>query len=145
MTTKKQYICAAILSGVALTTSTAYAETKTYEFTGFTEADVSAGIVTNITVGGDYSVRAEAEPKGLETLKIEQRGDALKIGRTKKIWDLGRVPKVTVTITMPRLEGIDASSGSSVNASGIKASDFNADVSSGASVELSGSCENNCR
>ena len=46
----------------------------------------------------------------------------------------------TVTITGPNLEGVEASSGSSAQVSGVVADEFDIDVSSGASVTISGAC-----
>lgn len=120
----------------------AYADTQSYDFSGFTVIDASAGVDVEVTVGGSYSVRAEGEPEALERLKIERDGDALEIGRThdRAFFSPGRKWKVTVYVTMPELNGVDASSGADVVASGIDAGDFSASVSSGADATLSGSC-----
>ena len=47
---------------------------------------------------------------------------------------------MTVKITAPDLNAVEASSGSSIRASGIKSDAFALKVSSGASAELSGTC-----
>lgn len=129
---------AASLSAVTL----AHAETQSYDFSGFTVIDASAGVDVEVAVGGDYSVRAEGEPEALERLRIEREGNALEIGRTRdrSFFSPGRKWNVTVYVSMPELDGVDASSGADVVASGIDAGDFDASVSSGADATLSGRC-----
>ncbi|WP_428407958.1 head GIN domain-containing protein [Hyphococcus sp.] len=122
--------------------SLAYADTQSYDFSGFTMIDASAGVDVEVTVGGAYSVRAEGEAEALERLRIERDGDALEIGRThdRSFFSPGRKWQVTVYVTMPELNGVDVSSGADVKASGIDAGDFNASVSSGSDAVLSGRC-----
>lgn len=134
-----------LLSGVAvaaLLASPALAETKTYDLKGFTRISAAAGVAVNVSVGGDYSVRAESSSEGLERLKIELVGDELRIGRHNKMnfrWKRG--DEVTVDVTTPALSALDVSSGASLEASGIDADAFSVDVSSGASLEAAGRCD----
>ncbi|WP_375206730.1 head GIN domain-containing protein [Hyphococcus sp.] len=129
---------AASLSAMSL----AHADSQTYDFSGFTEIDASAGVDVEVTVGGAYSVRAEGESEALERLRIERDGSALEIGRTRNssFFSPGRKWRVTVYVTTPELNGVDVSSGADVNAEGIDAGDFSASVSSGADAVLSGRC-----
>ncbi|MFC2951973.1 head GIN domain-containing protein [Marinicaulis aureus] len=129
---------AAALSALAF----AHAETQTYDFSGFSVIDASAGVDVEVRVGGAYSVRAEGEPEALERLRIERDGDVLEIGRVRdrSFFSPGRKWKVVVYVNMPELNGVDASSGSDVTATGIDAGEFSASVSSGADASLRGTC-----
>lgn len=129
---------AASLSALAF----AHAETQSYDFSGFTYLDTSAGVDVEVTVGGAYSIRAEGEPEALERLRIERDGDTLEIGRVRdrSFFSPGRKWRVTVYVSMPELNGVDASSGSDVTATGIDAGEFRASVSSGADADLRGRC-----
>lgn len=141
-TTWKGVLTAGAVSGLALTA--AHAETQDYDLSGFSVIDASAGVDVEVTVGGDYSVRAEGDPEALERLRLERRGDALEIGRTRDRggwFQMGRRWDVTVYVTMPSMTGVDVSSGAEVTANGIDAERFSASVSSGADAKLSGTCD----
>lgn len=128
----------------ALAITAAQAETQTYDLSGFSVIDASAGVDVEVTVGGDFSVRAEGSAEDLERLRLERRGDALEIGRSRDRggwFQMGRRWDVTVYVTMPSMTGVDVSSGADVKASGIDAGRFSASVSSGADAELSGTCD----
>lgn len=134
-------LTAGAISMMAVTA--AQAETKTYDISGFSIIDASAGVDVNVTVGEDYSIRAEGEPEALERLRLEKRGDTLEIGRTRDRsgwFQRSRRGNVTVTVTMPAMTGVDVSSGAEVTAAGIDAERFSASVSSGADAKLSGTC-----
>jgi hypothetical protein len=132
------------LSALALSTvgaGGALAAEQTFNLDGFEAVSVSAGIEAIITVGGDYSVRAESTEEGLDRLEIELRGDELDIGRKNMRLSFGRQPKITVYVSMPALKALDASSGSHAKASGVEAGPFAVDASSGAHAEIAGVCD----
>lgn len=133
----KPLILSALL---AATTSGAWADTsKTYDFTGFDELDIAAGVEVIYETGPAYGVVAEFHRGGPEDLKIRQDGERLYISRKMKSgW--GDQLRVTLKVKSPELSEIEASSGSSIRAAGIHAGSFDLRVSSGASAELSGSC-----
>ena len=126
-----------------LAVSAAQAETKTYDFSGFTGIDASVGVDVEVSVGGDYSVRAEGDAEELERLRIERRGEALKIDRNRKggWFQFNRRGDLTVFVTMPALEEVEVSSGAGVTAESINADRFRVSVSSGADASLSGTCD----
>ena len=131
-----------ILSSIfAATTCAAFADTtETYDFSGFDELDIAAGVEVEYETAEAYSVIADFDRGGPEDMKIRQDGDRLYISRKMKSgW--GDKLRVTVRVTSPKLKAIEASSGSSIEAAGIKADDFDLKVSSGASAELSGTCK----
>jgi len=133
----KPLICSAILAASA---SAAWAgTTETYDFSGFDELDIAADVEVIYEASNDYSVVAEFSRGGPDDMKIRQDGDRLYISRKMKSgW--GDKLRVTVRVSSPDLNAIEASSGSSIEATGINADQFELTVSSGASAELSGTC-----
>lgn len=114
--------------------------TETYDFSGFNELDIAAGVEVKYETASSYSVVADFSRGGPGDMKIRQDGDRLYISR-KMTSGWGDKLRVTVRITSPELNEVEASSGSSIQARGIHADDFTLRVSSGASAELSGSCK----
>lgn len=129
-------------SVIALSAGSAFAAEETYDLSDFDAVSVSAGIEAIVTVGGDYSVRAESTEAGLEKLDIKVRGNSLDIGRKNMSFTFGKSPKVTVYVSLPALKALDASSGSHTEATGVAGGPFSIDASSGAHAEISGVCDN---
>lgn len=125
----------------ALCSSAALADQKSYDYKDFDKISVSAGVEAVIAVGGDYSVNAESSAEGLERLEIRLRGRELHIGRESRFMSFGRQPNITVRVTLPKLAGLDVSSGSETRASGVKGGDFEIDASSGAGLTIEGECD----
>jgi hypothetical protein len=128
-------------AGAALLATPAFAETKTYDFKGFTRVSAAAGTSVDVSVGGDYSIVAESTAEGLERLRVELVGDELQIGRKHKTMSWGRSDGVRVRVTLPAITGVDVSSGAELTATGIDAAAFAIDASSGGSLEASGRCD----
>nr|WP_321361985.1 DUF2807 domain-containing protein [uncultured Hyphomonas sp.] len=114
--------------------------TETYDFTGFDELDIAAGVEVTYETSNNYSVVADFSRGGPDDMKIHQDGDRLYISK-KMTSGWGDKLRVTVRITSPELDEVEASSGSSIQAHRINADTFTLRVSSGASAELSGSCK----
>ncbi|MCB2098495.1 MAG: head GIN domain-containing protein [Parvularculaceae bacterium] len=130
----------ATIASAALATP-AFAETQSFDLSGFTRVSASAGTTVNVTVGGDYSVVAESSAKGLERLRVEVKGDELQIGRKHKTMSWGRGVEVVVNVTLPALSGMDVSSGAELDATGVDAGSFDIDASSGGSLDVTGRCD----
>lgn len=113
-------------------------ETKSYDNEGFTKLKTSAGVSVTFETAPDYSVNATFKKGTPENLKIRQYGDTLTLSQKNGKW--GKSYNIHVHITGPELSEIHASSGSTFSATGIAAQDFEVDASSGASVDLSGTC-----
>lgn len=113
---------------------------KTYDFTGFDELDIAAGVEVSYETGDHYSVVAHFRQGGPDDMKIRQDGDRLYISK-KAMSGWGNKLRVTLNITSPELNAIEASSGSSIRASGVNAGSFALKVSSGGSAEVSGTCK----
>lgn len=138
---EKKMMKSLIVSTVfAASACAAWADTsKTYDFFGFDELDISAGVEVKYETADTYSVIADFQRGGPEDMKIRQDGGRLYISRKMKSgW--GNNLSVTVRVTSPELNAVEASSGSSIDATGIDAEGFSLSVSSGASAELSGTC-----
>ncbi len=127
-------------ASVTLGWASANAETRSFDYDGFTKVGASAGINVQITTSAEYSIRAEGSDAGLADLKITNKKGVLNISRNKtKLFK--RRSDISVYITMPALEGVRASSGSDIEATGIDADKFSVSVSSGADVSLAGQCD----
>lgn len=132
---------AALTAACAAVALVANAETeKSYDFTRFDELDTAAGVEVIYETGSAYSVVAHVRHGDPDDLKMRVEDGRLYISRKSKIsWGHDDL-RVTVHVTSPELNAIEASSGSSVEASGIHADLFSLRVSSGASVDASGTC-----
>ncbi|MEL6360287.1 MAG: head GIN domain-containing protein [Pseudomonadota bacterium] len=113
---------------------------KRYDLDGFDSISVATGIKAVVTVGGDYSIIAESSEKGLDRLEVRVSGGELKLRRRNRGWQWGRSENVKVSISMPDLTMIDASSGAYVSATGIDAADMVVEASSGSRIKASGDC-----
>lgn len=132
------------LAGLALAlavSSTALAQEQTsFDYSGFDELDVAAGVEVDFQAGPEWSVLAEFKRGGPDDIKIRQDGDRLYISRKLVSGWGGKKVDVKFTITAPELNEVEASSGSSLLAQGIAADTLSVDVSSGAAVTLYGTC-----
>jgi hypothetical protein len=127
---------AAVVAAVALP---AVAETRTYSLDGFEKVSASAGVEV-ILKQGPYAISVN-EPKGkFDKLKLEVKGDTLIVSRQNSSGFWGNNADFTVTVTAPAYTGVSASSGSDVEGERLSLRDLDISVSSGASIELDGSC-----
>ncbi len=130
---------AAVLATAAIVLP-AWADTKSYNLSGFDRISASAGVDVDIRQG-PFAITVD-EPQGkFDKLVLEVRGDTLVIGRKNTMggW-FSRGPDYRVTVTAPNYVGIDASSGASVEGSNLSLKDLKVGVSSGADVDLAGNC-----
>jgi hypothetical protein len=129
---------AVAVATAALVALPAFADSKTYNLSGFDRVDVSAGIDVTFTQG-PFSVKVDDPNGNFDRLIVEVRGNTLKIGRRNN-WLDWRGVDYSATVSAPSLAGLDASSGSSFAGHNLTLRDLKVDVSSGADVEISGSC-----
>jgi hypothetical protein len=138
---------------------------RTYnDLAPFTAIQIASGIDALVTVGPAQSVAATApNAADLDEIKIEVRDGTLKIWRDWDIFDIfGDMGdrQARFTITAPKLDSAEASSGADVEVSGlsgesvwieassgadldatdIQATNVEVDVSSGADVTANGTC-----
>jgi hypothetical protein len=127
-----------ILAGCALAVASAgpaFAEPRNHS--GFTRVAASAGTDVTVAVGGGFSV--DVTGPGADRIVTRVDGRTLVVERQRGFhW--GRAPRAQIRVTMPAVEGLSASSGADLIASGVNAGDIALDSSSGADLRVSGSC-----
>ncbi|MFN0025029.1 MAG: GIN domain-containing protein [Parvularculaceae bacterium] len=138
---KKSVLSASAALAATLLASPAFAETKTYQLTDFTRVSAATGVAVDVVVGGDYAVSATSSAEGLERLEITVANGELQVRRRNKGLRWRRGDEVSVAVRMPALDGVDVSSGASVDATGVDAGAFAIDVSSGGSLDVAGRCD----
>jgi len=116
----------------------ASAENQTYDMNSFNELDVSAGVTVIYEAGDTQSIIAENDSGNFEKLVIENRGDALVISRKRSgLFGNRNRQNYTVRITGPAISAVEASSGSSVHATGLVGDIVQLEASSGAALKVS--------
>lgn len=132
-------------------------ENRTYNVRDFDTVAVSTGIRTIVTTGGDYAVRVEASnAEILDRIDVSSAGGRLHIAIGRGFFDFvfggGLVEmlkhggfNVTAYVTLPVLNGAEASSGARIEASNVKSDRFHAEASSGAQMSLLGVAGGNFR
>ena len=118
-------------------------DSRNFDLAAFDRIDIATGVTAEITVGGEQSVHVETDKGDFEDLVVKVDDGELVIKREwKRRFGIGRKKaKYKLIATVTDLNAVEASSGSSLTASGIEGSDFDVDTSSGASVKLSGNCD----
>jgi hypothetical protein len=124
---------------------------RTYDLTGFDAVIVSTGVRALVTTGGAHSVRVEArDAETLERLDVSVSGGHLQIGFARNFLDFvfngglmemlrhGGDLGVTAYVTLPDLNGAEASSGGRIEASNVKSERFRGEASSGGMLTLLG-------
>jgi hypothetical protein len=120
---------------------------RIYDFTGFDTVSVSTGIRAEITTGGDYSIHIEGPDDILDKIEVSVASGRLSIGIGRNFLDfvfggallslLGRGDVgVTATISLPVLNGAEASAGARIRAGTVKSDRFHAEASSGARIDV---------
>ena len=124
-------------------------DSRTYDLTGFDSVNISTGVRAIVTTGSPHSVRIDArDTTTLDRLDVSVVGGRLHIGFARNFIDFilngglmdllrfGADFNVTAYITVPTLNGAEASSGGQIEASNVKSDRFRADASSGGAVTL---------
>ncbi|GLQ57367.1 head GIN domain-containing protein [Devosia nitrariae] len=132
----------------AAATGPVLAETREYDLPAFHAIDIATGLNAVVTVGGEQSVSVESErSEPFDKLELDVENGTLRARFEADFFDFimsggllgllvnGR-PDVTVHITMPKLDRIEASSGADVAASGMSGDTLKANASSGADIDL---------
>lgn len=96
---------------------------------GFTAIDATGPDNVVVTIGKDFAVRAEGDPKAIERLDIKVKGDTLEIGRKSDgLWGGGYSGKgATVRVTMPAITAAELTG----------AGDFDLDRAEGDALDIS--------
>src|SRR3954471_5113847 len=114
----------ALAAGLALVSTAALAESRTFPVAAFDKVSVSSGITAIIEVGGAAAVSADAANSAiLDRLQVEVRGDKLEIGFRSDFFDwifnFGQNKGVVVHVASPSVVGAEASSGADVDVTGM--------------------------
>jgi hypothetical protein len=80
--------------------------TRSYAVDGFTEVGLDGPDDAQVSVGASFSVRAEGEAKVLDRLRIERKGDTLRIGRRRDgFFGSDGDGTARIFVTMPAITG----------------------------------------
>lgn len=122
---------------------------RSYDLTGFDVVDVSTGVRAIVTTGGAFSVRVEGrDDETLDRLDVSVVGGRLHIGFARNFMDFifngglmdmirfGADFNIVAYVSLPNLNGAEASSGARVEASNVKSDRLRVDASSGAEITL---------
>ncbi|MEJ6401664.1 GIN domain-containing protein [Yoonia sp. 2307UL14-13] len=98
---------------VALSASTAFAESEIYETGAFRAIDVRDGVQVSVTIGDDYAVTATPVKGDLAQLRLKAFLPWLAIDRDTRwlIWPQWRDDVFAVDITTPVMNGVKALEG----------------------------------
>lgn len=123
--------CAFAITGAG----TAFAEPR--DHSGFTQVSASAGTDVEVTVGAGFSV--DVSGPGADRVVTRVSGETLVVER-RRGFHWGSPPRALVRVTMPSVEGLSASSGADLIATGVDSGEISLDASSGADLRVSGRC-----
>jgi len=124
-------------------------ESRTYDFKDFDTVIVSMGIRAVVATGGAHSIRVEARDQTtLDRLDVSVVGGRLSLGFSRNFLDFilngglmdllrfGGDLGVAAYISLPSLNGAEASSGGQIEATNVKSDRLRVDASSGGHVTL---------
>ncbi len=147
METSMKYLSNILAAGVLLAATPAIAlamdeESRSFDLPDFDRIDVSAGVMLVADVGGTQSVLVKTNNGDFSDFEIEVDDGELTISRewNRLSWH-GSKSDYKVIITVPRLTGLEASSGSHARIMKVDAKRFTIDASSGAHMSIDGACE----
>lgn len=110
---------------------------QTRNLTGFTKVEARAGTDVQVTVGGGFRVEVTGRDADRITTRVE--GDTLVVEPVRGwSWRGGR--SANVRVTLPRVDGLEASSGADLVATGLNGGAVRLSSSSGADLRVSGAC-----
>lgn len=126
-----------ILAASALVLATAgVAHAEVRNLSGFTKVDANAGTDVQVTVGGAF--RVEVTGRDADRIVTRIDGDTLVVEPVRGFSWRGR--QANIRVTMPRVDGLSASSGADLVATGVSGGAIALDSSSGADLRVSGTC-----
>lgn len=129
---------AVVLLG-ALFSGSAGAETRS--LAGFDRISASAGSEVEVTIGDTFTVNVDGPRPERVVTRVE--GNRLIVEPVRN-WGFQwhSTPSAIVRVTMPRLAGLDASSGAEISASRVAAEDLALAASSAGEIRVAGTCRN---
>jgi hypothetical protein len=113
----------------------AHAEPRAHR--DFTRVAASAGTDVEISIGGDFSV----DVSGRDAQRIVTRVvNGTLVVEPVRGWSWRGHRDALVRVSMPRVEGLDASSGAEIRTRGVNGGAVSLEASSGAELEVAGAC-----
>jgi len=111
-----------------------------YQMTDFSKVEVHSGIEATIVEGETFAISAKAKRGSLDNLRITQLGDTLVINRREGFGLLGagRRDRFEVSVALPELDDLLATSGASVDVNFAGAHPRHVRARSGSSIEAQG-------
>jgi hypothetical protein len=140
-------IALTVAASMLLSTS-AFAQSQSFDFTGFDRIDIATGLDVRVTPGDGFSIAASSRSQdALDHLELAVEGNVLSARVEQSFLDFiisgGLVGQlfnggnaITLDITMPDLAGITASSGADVDIAALTSPRLELDASSGADISL---------
>ena len=152
-----------LLAGAAAITIPANAETRSFDYDGFSALKAQQSIHVVYTASEDFGVQADVENDEFDDLLISTKGDVLVLERPKRRagWFGNRNrPEITVYVSAPTLSSVQvsssarfegdeltasslklkASSSGDINVARVSTGDLQTRASSSGRIELAGTC-----
>lgn len=126
---------------LALPASAAFAQDRVLDVNDFSAVEASGAFDVEIEVGGETRVTLDGEPGDIEDIEIGVEDGVLDAEQKWKFLGRNSDLDVTLHITTPSLNALEAARGADVQLSGLEADVFNIESSTGAMVEASGQCD----
>ncbi len=126
-----------LMASVVLMASAGVAHAQTRNVTGFTKVEARAGTDVEVTVGSGFRVEVTGRDAARITTRVE--GDTLVVEPVRG-WSWRGPRNANVRVTLPRVDGLEASSGADLVATGLNAGAVTLASSSGADLRVSGTC-----
>lgn len=134
---------AAISIGIAVANNEMYSingsgmmKTEQRDLRDFTSVSVSGAIIADVHAGAEYSVKIEADDNMLQYVKTSVSGKVLSV--SMKDGFSFRNGSVHVSISMPQVEGLEASGATTLNASDVKGAALKLEVSGASHATIAG-------
>lgn len=116
----------------------ANASAETRNLSGFTRVSANAGTDVEVSVGPRFSVEVTGRDAHRITTRVS--GNELIVEPARSGWFSPPIRDAHVRVTMPTVEGLEASSGADLVATGLDSASISLDSSSGADLRASGRC-----
>lgn len=110
------------------------------DLTGFDRINAGGGYQLVVEVGESWSVTLDGDSDDFDEIEASVDGDELVLRQHQRMFRGRRALDVTVRVTLPAINAVDFHRGVESEITGIAADAFSVDVSTGAEVELSGTC-----
>lgn len=109
----------------------------------FTRLDVGGSVTADVTVGPKQSVTIRSDDNIVEGMEFVVEGDTLRIRPHGGAFNFEPTDGIHVTISVPELEGVDASGAATVAIDRVSADGFSVDASGAADVTIDKSTAKN--